>query len=160
VFGAFLVLSVLIVMEELIRPRLFRRWRALLAITVAVLGVGVVLSFSRAAWLNLGVGLTVMLLVLALRPGGARRPPRLLTMTLAAGGIAAAAVIAAGSIDSCPSGRPCRFMTSAASRPSERGLSSPSASRWGSVRGSSTPSSPRLPQTPTSGCSANSACWA
>jgi O-antigen ligase len=99
VFGPFLVPAVLILMEELVRPRLFRRWRALQAIALAILALGVVFSFSRAAWLNLGVGLAVMLLALMARPGGGREARGVLAVAIAVGGIAFVTLVATGSLD-------------------------------------------------------------
>ncbi|HZM19630.1 MAG TPA: O-antigen ligase family protein [Gaiellaceae bacterium] len=85
VFGPFLVPAVLILMEETVAPRLlrFRLWTKLLLLSV--LTVGVVFSFSRAAWLNLAVGMLVLLVVLALRRGGGRRAMTMLVVSLVAG---------------------------------------------------------------------------
>ena len=52
---------------------------------LSVLTVGVVFSFSRAAWLNLAVGMLVLLVVLALRRGGGRRAMTMLAVALVAG---------------------------------------------------------------------------
>jgi O-antigen ligase len=71
VFGPFLVPPLLILLHEALVPRLIaprHRWIVILA--VVLLELGVILSFSRAAWLNLAIGLVVMIAVLALRPGG------------------------------------------------------------------------------------------
>jgi O-antigen ligase len=85
VFGPFLVPAALMLMEETVAPRLLRfRLVAKLAL-LSLLTVGVVLSFSRAAWLNLAVGLLVLLGILALRRGGARRVLTLLVAALVAG---------------------------------------------------------------------------
>ena len=76
VFGPFLVPTVLILLEDMLNPRLFRMrslWKAAL---VGVLVLGVVFSYSRGAWLNLVVGVAVVLTVLALRRGGGRNVVR------------------------------------------------------------------------------------
>ncbi|HEV2712795.1 MAG TPA: O-antigen ligase family protein, partial [Gaiellaceae bacterium] len=72
VFGPFLVPAALIAMEELLSPRLLRSGRPLKLALFLVLTVGVFASYSRAAWLNYGVGVGVLLVVFALRRGGAR----------------------------------------------------------------------------------------
>jgi len=72
VFGPFLVPAALIVMEELLSPRLLRISRAVKLGVFLVLTLGVFVSYSRAAWLNYGVGVLVLVLVFALRRGGGR----------------------------------------------------------------------------------------
>jgi O-antigen ligase len=76
VFGPFLVPIALIVLEETMRARLLRSPAMFKRLLFLVLLVGVLFSYSRAAWLNLVVGTVVMLVVLALRRrsgGGALR---------------------------------------------------------------------------------------
>ena len=85
VFGPFLVPAVLILMEETVSPRLLRFRLSTKLLLLSVLTVGVVFSFSRAAWLNLAVGMLVLLVVLALRRGGGRRAMTLLAVALVAG---------------------------------------------------------------------------
>jgi len=85
VFGPFLVPAVLILMEETVAPRLLRLRLVPKLVLLSVMAVGVVFSFSRAAWLNLAVGTVVLFAVLALRRGGARRAMTLLVVTLVAG---------------------------------------------------------------------------
>ncbi len=71
VFGPFLIPPLLILLHEALVPQLIpRRFRPLVIATVVLLELGVLLSFSRAAWLNLALGLMIMLAVLAMRPGG------------------------------------------------------------------------------------------
>jgi O-Antigen ligase len=94
VFGPFLVPAALILLEELLTPRLLRS-RALVKIAMFVLlSLGVLFSYSRAAWLNLGIGVAVVLVVLGLRRGGAARALKLLVVLLLAT-MALAAVVAA-----------------------------------------------------------------
>jgi O-antigen ligase len=85
VFGPFLVPAVLILMEETVAPRLLRFRLSTKLLLLSVLTVGVVFSFSRAAWLNLAVGMLVLLIVLALRRGGGRRAMSMLVVALVAG---------------------------------------------------------------------------
>jgi O-antigen ligase len=98
VFGPFLVPAALILMEETVAPRLLRVGLAAKLALLSVLTVGVVFSFSRAAWLNLAVGTLVLFLVLALRRGGGRRATTLLLVTLVAGGALVGVVAATGSL--------------------------------------------------------------
>ena len=85
VFGPFLVPAALMLMEETIAPRLLRVRLAAKLVLLSVLVVGVVFSFSRAAWLNLVVGMLVLLAVVVLRRGGARRALGLVVAALVAG---------------------------------------------------------------------------
>ena len=98
VFGPFLVPAVLILMEETVAPRLLRFRLATKLVLLSVMTVGVVFSFSRAAWLNLAVGTVVLLVVLALRRGGARRAMALLLVTLVAGAALFGVVAATSSL--------------------------------------------------------------
>jgi O-antigen ligase len=88
VLGPFLVPAALLLLEETVAPRLLRaRLPAKLAL-LSIVTVGVLFSFSRAAWLNLVVGAFVMFCVLALRRGGGRR-----ALTFVVGVISATAVL-------------------------------------------------------------------
>jgi O-antigen ligase len=99
VFGPFLVPAALILMEEIVAPRLLRvRLSAKLAL-LSVLAIGVVFSFSRAAWLNLAVGTVVLLAVLALRRGGGRKTMSLLAVSLVAGAVLIGTVEATSSLE-------------------------------------------------------------
>ncbi|HEY7707609.1 MAG TPA: O-antigen ligase family protein [Gaiellaceae bacterium] len=99
VFGPFLVPAALILMEEIVAPRLLRvRLSAKLAL-LSVLTIGVVFSFSRAAWLNLAVGTVVLLAVLALRRGGGRKTMSLLAVSLVAGAVLIGTVEATSSLE-------------------------------------------------------------
>jgi hypothetical protein len=101
VFGPFLVPIAVILLEQrlargrtpLLRTRGFTSWLALIALTI-----GVLFSFSRAAWGNYAIAVVVMLLASALRRAGARRALRALTVLLATGGIAALVLSVTGSI--------------------------------------------------------------
>jgi O-antigen ligase len=73
VLGPFLVPAALLLLEETVAPRLLRARLATKVALISILTVGIVFSFSRAAWLNFVVGAFVMFCVLALRRGGGRR---------------------------------------------------------------------------------------
>jgi O-antigen ligase len=77
VFGPFLIPAAMIVLDELLNPRLLTSRRIAKLGMFAVLSLGVLLSFSRAAWLNFAVALVVYTVVTALRRNAA---PRLLSM--------------------------------------------------------------------------------
>jgi O-antigen ligase len=99
VFGPFLVPAALIALEESLRPRLLgvRRWVA--ATLLAVLALGIVFAYSRAGWLNFGVALAVMLLVISLRADAARATGAALALIAVAAGFAGGAVAITGSGD-------------------------------------------------------------
>jgi hypothetical protein len=98
VFGPFMVPPLLIVLEETIRPRLLGVSRWLKFGFLLVLGLAILFSFSRAAWLNLGVGLVAMLGVLALRRGGGKRMLAVLGVVLVAGAASATVLAVSGSV--------------------------------------------------------------
>jgi O-antigen ligase len=99
VFGPFLVPAMLIVLEEILNPRLLSARLPTKSLMLAVLALGVLFSYSRGAWLNLAVALVAMGLVLTLRRGGARRALGLLAVAVAAAAVAAGIVAATGSGD-------------------------------------------------------------
>ena len=88
VLGPFLVPATLILLEETVAPRLLRARLATKVALISILTVGILFSFSRAAWLNLVVGAFVMFCVLALRRGGGRR-----AMTFLVAAVSATAVL-------------------------------------------------------------------
>jgi O-antigen ligase len=98
VFGPFLVPAALVLMEEAVGPRLLRLRLATKLGLLSIISLGVLFSFSRAAWLNFAVGTIVLLFVLALRRGGARKAMSLLAVTLAAGGALFAVTAATSSL--------------------------------------------------------------
>jgi O-antigen ligase len=81
IFGPFMVVLALFVLEELLQPRLLRLRASFKFVLVIVLGCGVLFSYSRAAWLNAAVGVFAMLLVFSLRHGGGKKAMAIL-MTL------------------------------------------------------------------------------
>jgi O-antigen ligase len=87
VLGPFLIPPALILLQEILTPRLLQVRRTLKVLMFVVLSLGVLVSYSRAAWLNEGLGVVVVLLVTAMRRGGGRRALALL-LTLIVGGAA------------------------------------------------------------------------
>jgi len=98
VFGPFLVPAALIVLEEILTPRLLSARRAMKVVLFFVLSLGVLFSYSRAAWLNLVVGLLVVLVIVSFRRGGGRRAARALAVVLVALASVAAVVAFSGSL--------------------------------------------------------------
>ncbi|MGZ5310189.1 MAG: O-antigen ligase family protein [Solirubrobacterales bacterium] len=99
VYGPFLIPAALILLQETIEPRLVRLARPWKLLLLVILMTGVMLSFSRGAWINLAVGLLVMVLVLVLRRGGAKRGIAVLAVVATAIGAVAVVVVAGGSLD-------------------------------------------------------------
>ena len=99
VFGPFLIPALLVVLEEILEPRLLTARRPVKALMLAVLAVGVLFSYSRGAWVNLAVALPVMGVVLTLRRGGVRRAAGMLAIAAVAAAVAAGTVAATGSGD-------------------------------------------------------------
>lgn len=98
VFGPFLVPAALIVLEEILSPRMLASRRSTKLLAFLVLTLGVLFSYSRAAWLNLVVGLVVVLVVVGLRRGGGRRAARALAVIIATIAVISAVVAFTGSL--------------------------------------------------------------
>jgi O-antigen ligase len=99
VFGPFLIPVALILIEEILSPRLFRLRRVFKGLLLLILGLGVLFSYSRGAWANLAVGVAVVLAVLALRRRGGRKVLPAVCLVLVAALVVAATVTASGSGD-------------------------------------------------------------
>ncbi|HEY2182162.1 MAG TPA: O-antigen ligase family protein [Solirubrobacteraceae bacterium] len=101
VFGPFLIPIAVILLEQRVAPRFpkllrmrsWTMWLALLALTL-----GILFSYSRAAWGNYAIALLVMLVASSLKKSGARGAMRALAVLLVTGGMAAVVLSAAGSI--------------------------------------------------------------
>jgi hypothetical protein len=97
VFGPFLIPIALILAEELLRPRLLRLRRSLMLVSFLVLVLGIVFSYSRAAWLNFAVAVVVLVGAVVLR----RPDRRAISLVLVIGfsGLAiAGSVVGTGSL--------------------------------------------------------------
>ena len=99
VFGPFLIPALLIVVEEIVKPRLLTSRLVTKLVVAAVLALGVLFCYSRGAWLSLAVGLFVMGATLSLRRGGARRALALVLVAGVAALIVGVTVVATGSGD-------------------------------------------------------------
>jgi O-antigen ligase len=97
VYGPFLVPITLIMAEEIFHPRLLRLRRSARVFCFLALAVGVIFSYSRAAWLNLAIGIILLIVLVTLR-----RPDRRaisLVMTVMVGAVAiAGAIVVTGSL--------------------------------------------------------------
>lgn len=82
VFGPFLIPAILIVVGELLSPRLLTSGRLTKSFLGLILVAGVFYSYSRAAWLSLVVGLAAMLPVVAFRRRGSRQAAALIGVML------------------------------------------------------------------------------
>lgn len=99
VFGPFLVPAALILLEEVLKPRLLRARRATKMLIFLTLAMGVFFSYSRAAWLNFALALVIMLLVLALRRGGGRQATAIFGIVLAGATVALSVIAISGSFE-------------------------------------------------------------
>jgi O-antigen ligase len=97
VYGPFLIPITLILAEEILKPRLLRLRRSLMLGSFLVLTLGVVFSYSRAAWLNYAIGLVVLIAVVVLRRPD-RRAISLVLVVLVSGLAIAGAVVGTGSL--------------------------------------------------------------
>ena len=97
VYGPFLVPAALIALEESLHPRLLRTSAWTNRLLFLVLTVGVLFSYSRAAYLNEVVGVTVLLAVLALRRNGGRKALNLIVLLIVAGVATIGSISATGS---------------------------------------------------------------
>lgn len=87
VYGPFLVPAALFLAHECLSPRLLRLKLPLKVLCLMIVVAGVLFSYSRAAWLNLVVGILVMTVVFGLRRGGGARAVGLLLVIVAALGV-------------------------------------------------------------------------
>jgi O-antigen ligase len=99
VFGPFLVLPALLLVEELLEPRLLRSGRATKLALFLVLATGILFAYSRAAWLNAAVSALALLAVFSLRRGGGRKAFVLVGTIVVAMAVLAGAVAVSGSAE-------------------------------------------------------------
>jgi len=90
--------AALMLLEESLRPSPLGRGRMLKRLGFLVLVIGVVFSYSRAAALNLAVGIAVMLLVLTFRRGAGKRAFALFAVVLVVVSAVGWVVVASGSL--------------------------------------------------------------
>ncbi|MEA2409165.1 MAG: hypothetical protein QOE69_3284 [Thermoleophilaceae bacterium] len=94
VYGPFLIPIALILIEEILTPRLLRLRTSGKLFLLLILMIGLFLSYSRGAWVNFALAVVTMLSLIALRRGGARRAFTLLVI-LVCGAVAIGGVLAA-----------------------------------------------------------------
>jgi len=87
VYAPFLIPIMLILIDELMAPKLLRSGKAIKLGLLFILALGLFFSYSRGAYLNFVLGVVVMLGITALRRGGSRRAITLL-IVMAIGGVA------------------------------------------------------------------------
>ena len=97
VYGPFLIPMALILAEEIFNPRLLRLRRPFKFACFLVLTLGVVFSYSRAAWLSLAIGLIVLIAIAVLRSPD-RRAISLLIVVLVSGVATAGTIVGTGSL--------------------------------------------------------------
>jgi O-antigen ligase len=73
VYGPFLVVAAILLLVEILEPRLLKVRTLFKLLMLGILCVGVFTAYSRAAWLNIGVAVAVLLAVLPFRRGGVQR---------------------------------------------------------------------------------------
>lgn len=83
VFGPFLIPIAVIVLEERLAPRVLRLRSSANAALFILLSLGVLMSYSRAAWLNYVLAIVVMLGAVSVRRTGGRKATRLLVSLVA-----------------------------------------------------------------------------
>lgn len=98
VFGPFLIPPTLFLLEELMRPRLLRFRTSTKALMFLALVLGILFSYSRAAWANLVIAIGVMLVVMALRRGGGRRAAMILVLITLTCAVVFATIALTGSV--------------------------------------------------------------
>lgn len=99
VYGPALIPITLILIEELLAPRLLRmRWLTKVVL-ILVLVIGLLLSYSRGAWINFAAAMVVMLAVMAVRRGGGKRAVTLIVLMAVTGVAVGGVLYATGSLD-------------------------------------------------------------
>jgi len=98
VFGPFCVFVALFVLSELLEPRLLRARRPLKLAMLAVLALGVLFAYSRAAWLNAAIAIIVMIVAYSLRRGGGRKAAAMLVTLVVLAGVGSVTLAATGSV--------------------------------------------------------------
>ena len=96
IYGPFLVATSLLLLQELLDPRVLRWRRPTIGFLFALITIGSFLSYSRAAWLNWVVGIVVFLAVMPLRRGGTGRALVLMLVVLIGIAATAATVVLSG----------------------------------------------------------------
>ena len=97
VFGPFCVFVALLVVSELLEPRLLKARRPLKLVLLVMLALGALFAYSRAAWLNAAVATVVMMAAYGLRRGGGRKAAAILVTVVVLAGLGSVTLAATGS---------------------------------------------------------------
>jgi O-antigen ligase len=98
VYGPFLVPIAVILLEQWLNPRLLRLRGLTTVVLFAILALGILFSFSRAAWGNFAIATVVMLAVASMRRRGGRRAFQVMLALLLVGASIGFVVGATGSV--------------------------------------------------------------
>jgi hypothetical protein len=98
VYSAFLVPAAIILLEEVTTPRLLRWRRSIVIAAFGLVSMGVVVAYSRAAWLNYALAVMVLVFVQSTRRGGLRAAFKSIGLLLASGCVAFGVLFATGSL--------------------------------------------------------------
>src|SRR5882757_3600083 len=98
VFGAFLVLPALFVLQSVVSDRLGKSFRS--AIAFGIMSLAILLAFSRAAWGLLAIASAFMLALMVLTSSSRAQRSRIIAMAVAAAGIVALLLVVLLSLDS------------------------------------------------------------
>jgi O-antigen ligase len=97
VFGPFCVFPALLLVSELLEPRLLRARRPMKLALLIVMALGVLFAYSRAAWLNAAVATVVMIVAYSMRRGGSRKAVAILVTLVVLAGVGSVTLAATGS---------------------------------------------------------------
>ncbi|WP_027005729.1 O-antigen ligase family protein [Conexibacter woesei] len=98
VYGPFLVPIAVILLDQQVRPRLLRLRPMVGMALFGILALGILFSFSRAAWANLAMATAIMLVGSAITRRGGGRAMRVLVGLVVIGAVVAAILGATGSV--------------------------------------------------------------
>ena len=98
VYSAFLVPAAVILLDEIATPRILKWRRATLAGLFIAVSIGVVLAYSRAAWLNYAVAVVVLLFVESNRRGGLRQALKRVALLVMCGLVGFLVLLQTGSL--------------------------------------------------------------
>lgn len=98
VYSAFLVPAAIILLEEVTTARLLEWRRRVVVALFALVSIGIVVAYSRAAWLNYVIGVTTLIVVQAVRRRGLRAAVRSAGLLLVCGCVGFLLLLVTGSL--------------------------------------------------------------
>jgi O-antigen ligase len=98
VYGPFLVPIAVVLLEQRLNPRLLNLRASTTVLLFGILALGVLVSFSRAAWGNFLIATLITLVVASARRRGGRRAFRMLLALLLVGAMVGSVIGATGSV--------------------------------------------------------------